>query len=99
MATIKLAATVAGLLLISAAPQAIAFSTESDAVNSNGTSQIVDPDDQLDEMEANPPANSNQGDTLNLGAPIRNDRSISIFQRVQPQPAGGLPPCPATPAN
>lgn len=98
MATIKLAATVAGLLLISAAPQAIAFSTESDAVNSNGTSQIVDPDDQLDEM-ANPPANSNQGDTLNLGAPIRNDGSISIFQRVQPQPAGGLPPLPGDPGN
>jgi hypothetical protein len=93
MTTIKPALVIASLLLISAAPPALAFSTESGPVNSDGSSQIVDPDDQLDDM-ANPSSGSSGGGSMNLGAPIGDDGSISTFWGIQPGPADGLPPLP-----
>jgi len=98
MTPIKLAATIAGLMLISATPPAMAFSTESGPVSSDGTSQIVDPDEQLDEM-ADPSSNPGQGTTLNLSAPIGNGGSISTFQGDQPPPASGPTPLFGDPGN
>lgn len=98
MTLFKQAAVFAGLTLILAAPHALAFSTESGPVNADGSSQMVDPDDQLEDMN-NPPPSPNVGDTWNLGTPIGNDGSLSTFWGTQPDPAGGLPGVPGDAGN